>query len=823
MERVKKYFPIVQEFYKKPEGLKDPSPPVDLPEKEYIEIYNRFDFDILTGGWKICSHTDIGKLAPDTLAPGDYAILCDPADVDTFAHYGTVIAVEDIPALTNSGRPLKLVSPQGKTIDSISYKKSWYKDSEKDDGGYSLERIDPANTCGRIYNWAASVSDSGGTPGKVNSIYADNIDTKKPELEKLIIEDSLHLRLEFSERLDAHTATQYEHYSFTSEGHTIDSVFCNEAQNIVSVKISLPFRDGREYKLKISNVADFCGNTIASAQRTFVYYHGKPYDLVINEIMADETPSVELPEYEYIELYNTSGLPVDISDWILSVNGSDVRLPSFTVKPDDYLVITEESACNAFTDSITCIEPDDYTSLVNSSGTLILRNDDRTVIDFVRYDDTWYENDFKTNGGWSLEKKDYNNVSGKQSNWGASENYNGGTPGYKNSIAGDNPDITAPEMTKGMYHDTASLKLVFSEAMDRQKFLNPNNYEVDRGFGNPDTITGNSPFYNTVYLKFSKSIQPGITYTLTLSENLTDLAGNNIAPETFTFTRPVMPLPGDIAINEILFNPYPGGHDFVELYNTSNKTLDLGQITIASKDNSGQVEDYEPAGESGSCFFPGTYRAFSVNPDKLAQQYLVENPDAIRQVDNLPTYANDKGRVAILNSEGRTLEDFAYNEGMHFELLTSNEGVSLERINYKKPVNNANNWHSAAESAGFATPGYENSQFKSLDDFEEQFTLEPKTFSPDQDGHEDVLNIRYKLDKPGYVANIDIYDANGRNVRHLVNNQLLETRGTFKWNGLDNNGKKVPIGIYIVYIELFNNEAKVKQLKKTCVVARKLD
>ncbi|HRP61526.1 MAG TPA: hypothetical protein PK833_14735, partial [Vicingus sp.] len=118
------------------------------------------------------------------------------------------------------------------------------------------------------------------------------------------------------------------------------------------------------------------------------------------------------------------------------------------------------------------------------------------------------------------------------------------------------------------------------------------------------------------------------------------------------------------------------------------------------------------------------------------------------------------------------------NEDLHFALLNDTKGVSLERIDYNRPSNDNTNWHSPAEDVGFATPGYENSQFQKVE-ITDGISISPETFSPDNDGVDDVLNISYQFAEAGYVANIVIYDAKGRLIKNLLLNELLGTKGTF--------------------------------------------
>jgi len=107
---------------------------------------------------------------------------------------------------------------------------------------------------------------------------------------------------------------------------------------------------------------------------------------------------------------------------------------------------------------------------------------------------------------------------------------------------------------------------------------------------------------------------------------------------------------------------------------------------------------------------------------------------------------NDNDGIVVLATKGQTIIDnFHYYEGLHYPLLNSTDGVSLERISFDRPTDDATNWHSASETAGFATPAYQNSQFMNYTNEKDNITILPEIFSPDNDGYNDVLNIIFSL------------------------------------------------------------------------------
>jgi hypothetical protein len=189
---------------------------------------------------------------------------------------------------------------------------------------------------------------------------------------------------------------------------------------------------------------------------------------------------------------------------------------------------------------------------------------------------------------------------------------------------------------------------------------------------------------------------------------------------------------------------------------------------------------------------------------------------------DLPSYNNDSGTVYLLRVDSAISEFFAYNEDMQFPLLSTVDGVSLERLDVARDVNDMGNWHSAAETVGFGTPGLQNSQYYPTLGAMGEVNTDPEIFSPDNDGYNDILNINFSFTEPGLVGTIRIYDANGRDVKELVTNELLGLTGTFTWDGTTDKGEKARIGAYVILFEAFNISGDVSRHKLTTILGGRL-
>ncbi len=381
-------------------------------------------------------------------------------------------------------------------------------------------------------------------------------------------------------------------------------------------------------------------------------------------------------------------------------------------------------------------------------------------------------------------------------------------------------DHTPPSLISYKTVNSSCLRLVFNEALQEITALSPVHYTVDHGMGFPLSVSFGEN-QAIVLLEYERDFVIGTEYQLTVS-SLKDQWGNTMSFNmTVTFQLPEEVAEGDILINEILFDPIAPGVDYVELYNNSDKTFDLSTLLLGvikeSFPNPPDTTLKEISTES-RMLMPRTYVLLSTNSEIVGQQYDCPTDNFV-QMASFPSYINAGGKALLMGKDGTVVDQMAYCEEMHYPLLKETKGVSLERVSFDLPSMDADNWHSAAERVHFGTPGYENSMNQMDKPSDEVVSISPEVFSPDGDGFDDACFIHYRFDEAGYTINIYVFNVAGQLVCHLAKGELVGQEGSVLWNGLDNNGNRVPVGVYVVVTEVFSLEGKVKQFKNAAVVA----
>jgi hypothetical protein len=799
------------------EIMADPSPVVALPDKEFIELYNPSNLNFNLLNWTFSDGTSTGTINTNfILQAGQYVILCASADVSQFTAFGNVIGLSTWPSLNNSSDNLSLRDDANNQIDVVNYSDTWYRDNAKKNGGWTLELINPLNPCSGANNWIASNATAGGTPGTQNSVYDTTPDTQAPLLNSVSVVSTNQLQLLFNEPMDSLSLVNAV---YTLSGGLSVNVIQPVGPDftLVNLFIGPPINPQNAYTITVSGAQDCIGNTMT--QTTLPFAIGVPaqkFEVVINEIMANSSGVTNLPDYEYVELYNNTNKVLNLNGYKWSDASSTTTINNAVIYPYSYLILCPASALQQFTSFGNVIGLSSWPSLNNSSDTITLRKANGEMIHQMAYADSWYADEVKKAGGWSLEMIDPNNPCGEANNWRACVDQNQGTPGIQNSIFSSNPDLIPPQIINVIPQNANTVWVIFNESIDSLSIFTAT-FSINNNI-NISSLTFIN--YKTVQLNLSNNLQYNTIYTLSVN-GTNDCVGNTTNMQTYNFALPEQGLPGDLIINEVLFNPRTGGYDFVEIYNNSTRIISLQNWKLANYSN-GTIANKKNITTEGFILYPKEYLVLTQNKNNIIAEYPLSAQDRFLELSSLPSYNNTSGRVILLNNLDQVSDDFEYDEKMHFALLQNVKGVSLERIDFNRPTTDRTNWHSAAEAVGFATPGYQNSQYYQAS-VESNVNTDPPIFSPDNDGYQDVVNITYNFAEPGYVANITIYDASGRLVKQLARNLLLGSRGVISWDGINDKNEKVAVGAYLIFFEVFNLQGDVQRFKKTVVVASRLD
>lgn len=783
------------------ELLPNPKENDSLPNVEYIELYNNSEKFIDVKDWSIRDLTSTATIEhSQVIRPNEYVILVERGNGLLF-ETEKVVEIEGFISLNNSGDDLSIWNDKEVLIASASYSNATQ--------GVSLELINPNAPCITEFSYQPAKAPEGGTPGKLNSIFDDTPDTIPPSILSYSYNDWLVIHL--SEVLDV---TSLVAPNFEVNGIEILEIQADSIHpTSVELKLSEEITSGIVYSMTVRGIKDCAGNEMDESTLQFGEGRSPGFnEILITEILAKESPSIGLPEREYIEIYNATGEIISTTGVRLLDANSHVLLPSFNMDPDSYYVLTTSQGATEFGEGAFGLSG--FPSLSNSGERLSLTLEDAQLIFSVSYDAAWHDEENR-NGGVALEMKDIHNPCKEKNNWGSSIHPSGGTPGFENSLRETIPDNFGPEIASVVAVAPDTLLITFNEKIDPNSMENASfNLEP---FIKTGQVVVNDP--NSLFLLLNESLQESFPYSLTIS-GIYDCIGNEVVDKPVEFALPLTPSPGDIKLSEVLFNPRVNGVDFVEIMNSSNYFLSIKNWALARISNSG-LDEVEPISNRELIMKPGEYLVFTSDSDQLFNHYPKGEFSQFIEMNGFPTYANDTGNVILINAFGGIEERFFYDESYHYDLLNDVEGVSLERISYTSDANDSNSWRSASSQEGFATPGYLNSQQFTSHSTKGRVSIHPKVFIPGNSGSgRDFTTINYELDGPGKFANVIIYDQKGRVINDLANGILLSNSGFLRWDGVTNNGTMANMGYYLVLFEIYDITGNTEILKETVVVGR---
>ena len=792
---------IINEIMYSPDGAKG------LTNQEYLEIYNRSDQPFQLKGYQIADASSSTQLPGFWLEAGAYLAIQTANTGDGLPDSIALVGVDKLPSLNNNGDILYLINSAGDTLDWVRYETRWH-DAKGSHAGISLERVNPLQEqCFPHLNWRSSTAALGGSPGEQNPVY----DTLPDQSAPLVI--SMHSNhvdsvwLQFSEPMDTSHAG-----NLLLDGSLVSTQFAwldSYGQELV-LHLQEALIAGMVHTLHIQNWKDCSGNS--NVNYSILSGKGrkpKTHELVFNEIMAIPQEASTYP-LEYVELHNRSTDLLSLDSVGFADSRDTLWLPDFLVPADSFVVLYPSTGSAAFAERPLHLALANWPGLNNGGETLRLLSAELEELHRLSYTPGWYGN--KEPAGISLEQIDRNKPCQEAGNWAASSSPAGGSPGAINSIAESRPDLMGPALLSVSRVDSL-LTLVFDEKLNHRSrgiaAITINEEDVQQW------DFASLPFPDRVNVWTGQALLPDLIYTIKAS-GFYDCAGNR-SREDQNSASLIIPVAGDsadILLSEILFNPQPGGTDFVEVYNQSAHFIDLSRWLLQN-----QTDSLGTSRISTKTLIipPYSFLVFTESISKHLASFPGTPSETLVETD-IPSLPDDAGSIWLLDENGGIMEGMDYDEDQHHPLLYDAEGIALERISFEVAASEIDNWTSASRSAGFATPGRPNSQQQEFTPGEEAFQISPAVLHYHQAFAEDFFTISYELEHSGWLGDLSVFSASGELISQLARQKLLGEQGFFTWAGTDEQGAKVPTGYYILYINLWDDRGNQQEIRKTLAV-----
>ncbi len=271
---------------------------------------------------------------------------------------------------------------------------------------------------------------------------------------------------------------------------------------------------------------------------------------------------------------------------------------------------------------------------------------------------------------------------------------------------------------------------------------------------------------------------------------------------------------GALVINEIMFDPAEGNSEFIEMLNTTSDSIQAGGMNLLIG-----PDKNIPLSQIYFNLAPGQFLIFA-HDSTIEKNYNFPFTSHILFNPSL-SLSNDGVYIVLKDAYNKVIDSVNYNSGWHNRNITSTKNRSLERLNPFLNSNDRTNWSSSVAQEG-ATPGKENSVYAETIASESKVLLTPNPFSPDNDGYEDFTTINFNLSCKIAQVRIIVYNSRGRKVRTLVNNYPAGPNNSLIFDGMDESGRPLRIGIYILLIEIITDSGETEKIKTPVVIARKL-
>jgi hypothetical protein len=516
-----------------------------------------------------------------------------------------------------------------------------------------------------------------------------------------------------------------------------------------------------------------------------------------NEVLANEPGSTT--SLEWFELYNDASISSNqLGFYEISINGAAVPLPaSETIPANGYLVVCKNRLTflqtfsqslaegqNPLPANVKLIEATGAFSLPNSSGVLKV-----TLVATQLSDSLVWSNNSADGVSW--ERKDFNFAAGRES-----RDFTGSTPGFVNSVTPLAIDFAVDTVGVEKIDGGSLVRVVVVNRGEQTHSSRVRVFAVDPL--NPTDTT------NVIAEASVDNLDTGFAAVVdieVLVSGMYDTLGAVVDEDDrerndrwdFVAAGELFP---PFRLNEILVNP------------TGSYTAEWIEIKCIAGVG-GDLDGWQTGDDQS--LVPILSGAFPLDQSDYA--VLTQSEPDFRQA-----YSGYAGAL-IEPSAWQSL-----NNTGDIVRLVDPYGIEAGRFNYSSGFDDNITWARSEDSsrpgdwgrsiAPGGTPGDSNIvRFTgSLSGL--QVTVTPQVISPDGNGIGDraVISVDGPVDAR---YTIELYDRAGRKVR-VFEDAATFLKASYEFDGTDGNGRRLPIGIYIVYVEADG----IESLKKTVVISR---
>lgn len=536
-------------------------------------------------------------------------------------------------------------------------------------------------------------------------------------------------------------------------------------------------------------------------------------DLVITEIMVDPTPALDSLDFEYLEVYNRRPTSIFLNQWKFWVNQKSITLPDVTIEPGAFFVFSPNNTRLSGRSQTHWMELPLFPSLPNNGAVLAITDNQNQVVFSMCYQKSWYGSSFKADGGWSLENRDASCLFAAPYNWTASVHPDGGTPGFENSVDGVCPDQLQPvcESVQVLSEDT--LELSWNKTMDLKSLSNIDCIQIFPEKTLVKALIPQFPEYRKVLVVLSDPLEEGVDYQLKINQ-VSDVSGFLARETLLDFGLPDASKKADWKINEFLYDPIPGGCDYVEIVNAGKSWLALSELVLSVQEAPQQWGKAHRVTDLKISCAPGSVWLLSLSSDTVFKSGGFPVAPNCLDMNSFPSLNNSGGTLGLLALNGLLLDKVTFGDHLHHPTLSNTEGVALERRNPLFPSEKNATWISAPANHHYGSPGFKNAQW--IDTFTTQFFglhVHQTWFTPNHDGLDDRLSMSVQL-QDRELCNLYVFNLSGQLIRILARNALIGRSEYIEWDGTDAKGQVVDCGRYILYMERFQSSGRVEVEKR---------